>query len=229
MGSIASTSSRQAGGQTAAPQTHRRRGAAVAQCITETPLLRASQKSDSSIRAQVFARKRTRCGAVAFAVAVALAGCGGSARRSEPLARWLSYSPRIRSVTLTLVPGANNAFNGFNFNGYGRGAVLVQVPRGWRVTLNCMNDVSSYHHSCAIVKGANATAPIFPGAASPDPQTGLPPGRSARFSFVATRPGSYRIVCLVPNHELMGMWDVFEISSSRLPSVTLLRSYPGEP
>ena len=194
------------------------------------PLRRASRSSDSTSRAQVFARKRTRCGAVAFAVAVALAGCGGSAQRSEPLARWLSYNPRSKSVTLTLVPAANNAFNGFNFNGRGRGEVLVQVPRGWRVTVRCVNDVSSGHHSCAIVKDAgNATAPIFPGAASPNPQTGLPPGRSARFSFVPTRPGSYRIACLVPNHELMGMWDVFEISSSRLPSVTLLRSYPGEP
>jgi len=132
-------------------------------------------------------------------------------------------------VTLTLVPSANNAFNGFNFNGHGRGSVLVQVPRGWRVTVRCRNDVSGHRHSCAIVKGANATAPVFAGAASPDPQPGLPAGRSARFSFVATRPGSYRIACLVPEHELMGMWDVFEISTRRLPSVTLLRSYPGEP
>src|SRR5713101_8423630 len=30
-----------------------------------------------------------------------------------------------KSVTLTLVPAANNAFNGFNFNGRGRGEVLV--------------------------------------------------------------------------------------------------------
>jgi len=179
-------------------------------------------------QAQVCGRKRTRSSAVALAATVALAGCGGSAPRSEPLARWLSYTPS-KGVTLTLVPSANNAFNGFNFNGHGRGSVLVQVPRGWRVTVRCRNDVSGHRHSCAIVKGANATAPVFAGAASPDPQLGLPAGRSARFSFVATRPGSYRIACLVPEHELMGMWDVFEISTRRLPSVTLLRSYPGEP
>jgi len=166
---------------------------------------------------------------VALAATVALAGCGGSAHRSEPLARWLSYTARSKSVMLTLVPSVNNTFNGFNFNGYGRGAVLVQVPRGCRVTIRCRNDVSGHRHSCAIVNGANATAPVFAEAASPDPQLGLPPGRSARFSFVATWPGSYRIACLVPEHELMGMWDVFEIRSSRLPSVTLLRSYRGEP
>lgn len=167
---------------------------------------------------------------VVFAAAAIAAGCGGSTPTSKPLSGWLSYTTSTKSVTLTLVPGANNAFNGFNFNGYGRGAVLVDVPRGWRVTVRCVNDVSSSPHSCAIVRdGGNATGPVFPGAASPDPQTGVPPGRSAQFSFVATRVGSYRIACLIPYHETMGMWDGFEISSSRRPSVTQVRFYPGGP
>jgi len=195
-------------------------------------LLRASQDRDLLLRAaRVSATaRRGRWSAVVFVLAaVAISGCGGSARKSTPLDRWLSYSLRNKSVTLTLTPGATNAFNGFNFNGYGRGEVLVQVPRGWRVTVRCLNNVSGRRHSCAIVNGTNATAPVFAGAATPDPQTGLPAGRAASFSFTATRPGSYRIACLVPEHELMGMWDVFEVSSSRLPSVTQLRSYPGEP
>jgi FtsP/CotA-like multicopper oxidase with cupredoxin domain len=171
-----------------------------------------------------------RFGAVAFAVAVALGGCGSSSRTSVPLDRWISYQVRNKRVTLTLVPGATNGFNGFNFNGYGRGEVLVQVPRGWRVTVDCVNNVSSSRHSCAIVRDAgNATAPIFPGASSPDPQRGLAPGRSAQFTFVASHPGAYRIACLVPNHELMGMWDAFEINTARQPSVERLRRYPGNP
>jgi Sulfocyanin (SoxE) domain len=196
----------------------------------ETPLPRASLSSDSFRRVHEFAGKRRRLSALAFAAAVALGGCASSARRSEPLDRWLSYNLHSKSVTLTLVPSANGTLNGFNFNGYGRGEVLVQVPRGWRVTVDCVNDVSSSRHSCAIVRDAgNQTAPVFPGAATPDPQTGLAPGRSARFSFVATRLGAYRIACLVPNHELMGMWDGFEISLTRHPSVTQVRTYPGEP
>jgi len=140
--------------------------------------------------------------------------------------RWLSYDARTETVTLTLVPGADNAFNGFNFNGSGRGAVLVDVPRGWRVTVRCLNTSSSLPHSCAIVRdGGDATAPVFRGAATPNPQAGLQPGHSAQFSFVATRLGAYRTSCLVPEHETMGMWDGFEISSSRLPSVRQVRSY----
>lgn len=166
-------------------------------------------------------------------VAIA-AGCGGSTQVSRPrlapspvlTRQWLSYNATIKSVTLTLVPGATNEFNGYNFNGYGRGAVLVDVPRGWRVTVRCRNTASSLRHSCAIVRdGGDATAPVFPGASTPDPQTGLPPGHSAQFAFEATRIGAYRISCLVPEHETMGMWDGFEISSSRLPSVRQVRAY----
>jgi hypothetical protein len=197
--------------------------------LKETPLPHAAYGCRPFRGAHEFAGKGRRLSALAFAVAVALGGCGSSARRSVPLDRWLSYNLHTKSATLTLVPSANGNFNGFNFNGYGRGEVLVQVPRGWRITVDCLNDVSKSRHSCAIVRDAgNQTAPVFPGAATPDPQTGLAPGRSARFSFVATRLGAYRIACLVPTHELMGMWDGFEISSTRHPSVTQVRTYAGE-
>jgi len=165
---------------------------------------------------------------IVVVVAIAAAGCGTSGRKSEPLDRWLSFNARHRTVDLTLIPGWNNVYAGFNFNGYGKGQVLVQVPRGWRVVVRCSNTASSGRHSCAIVKGTEVTTPAFPGAASPDPQAGLPPGHTASFSFEATRPGSYRIACLVPEHERAGMWDVLEIAPVRLPSVTLLRSYPSE-
>ena len=64
-------------------------------------------------------------------------------------------------------------------------------------------------------------------SAAPDPTVGLAPGRQAIFSFLASRSGVYRIVCLIPGYERAGMWDVLQISSARLPSVTLLRAYPS--
>ena len=160
-------------------------------------------------------------------LALLAAGCGGSSRPSTPLARWLSSNASNKIVTLTLVPAANHVYNGFNFNGYGKGQVLVTVPSGWRVAVHCLNNVSSSRHSCAIVAGANATGSAFPGAATPAPTVGLAPGRQASFSFVASRSGVYRIACLVPGYGRAGMWDVFQVGPGPRPSVTLLRAYPG--
>lgn len=161
-----------------------------------------------------------------LALAALAGGCGGSSRAGSPLSKWLSSNTATRTVTLTLHPGATDVFSGYNYNGYGRGAVLVAVPLGWRVTVRCINDVASISHSCAIVRdGGNATAPSFPGASSPHPQTGLRPGSSAQFSFSASRAGAYRIACLVPGHETMGMWDGFEIGSTRRPWIKQVRFY----
>ena len=132
-------------------------------------------------------------------------------------------------MTLTLHPGATDVFSGYNYNGYGRGAVLVAVPLGWRVTVRCVNDVASISHSCAIVRdGRNATAPVLPGAASPHPQTGLPPGSSAQFSFIASPAGAYRIARASASTETAGMWDAFEIGSTQRPSIREVRFYGGQ-
>ena len=182
----------------------------------ELPTMRCSRAS--SARAT---------GTATLMLALLAAGCGSSTRSSRPLARWLSYNAPNKTATLTLVPAANHVYNGFNFNGYGKGQVLVTVPRGWRVAVHCLNKVSSSRHSCAIVEGADATGPAFAGATTPDPTVGLALGRLATFSFVASRSGVYRIVCLIPGYERAGMWDVFQVDSTRLPSVTLLRAHPG--
>ena len=142
---------------------------------------------------------------------------------ARPLAAWLSFQASTKTVTLRLVAAYNDVYNGFNFNGYGKGEVLVDVPRGWRVNVRCMNNSSSMRHSCAIVRGVNGRTPAFPGAASPGSQEGLPPGHSAGFSFSATRVGSYRIACVVPGHEQAGMWDVLDVTRDQRPTVILLR------
>ncbi len=138
---------------------------------------------------------------------------------APPLARWLSWSASQRTVTLVLVAGYDDANNGFNFDGYGRGMLLVHVPLGWRVVVRCENAASS-RHSCAIVDNPQTTAPAFPGAASPLPLLGLLSGQSARFSFTASRAGSYRITCLVPGDEQARMWDLLEVGGSGQPSIS---------
>jgi Sulfocyanin (SoxE) domain len=119
--------------------------------------------------------------------------------------------------------GYDGVYDGFNFNGYGKGAVLLIIPRGWKVTVHCTNRSGSLRHSCAIVRGVGATAPGFPHASSPDPERGLPPRRAATFTFVASKTGVYRLASLVRGQEQAGMWDVFEVEASGTPSVQLLR------
>jgi hypothetical protein len=138
----------------------------------------------------------------------------------------LSFDASTKTVSLRLIAAYNNAYDGFNFNGYGKGQVLVEVPRGWRVNVRCVNNSSTVHHSCAIVRGVSGRTPALPGAASPAPRYGLPPGHKASFSFLATRVGTYRIVCLVPAHEQEGMWDVLDVTRDRTPAVVLLRRSP---
>lgn len=163
--------------------------------------------------------------ALTFVPAIGL-GCGASPRASEPLSGWLSFQASAKTVSLRLIASYNGAYDGFNFNGYGKGQVLVEVPRGWRVNVRCVNNSSSMRHSCGIVRGVGGTAPAFRGAASPAPQLGLPPGRTAVFSFRAARAGTYRIVCLVATHEQAGMWDVLDVTRARRPAVVLLRRMP---
>jgi Sulfocyanin (SoxE) domain len=159
-------------------------------------------------------------------VAASGSGCGTSSQRSVPLSAWLSFHASAETVSVRLIAAYNDVYDGFNFNGYGKGQVLVEVPLGWRVNVRCVNNSSSMPHSCAIVRGVSGRTSAFPGAASPGPQYGLPPRHSAAFSFLAARAGTYRIVCLVPGHEQEGMWDVLDVTHDRLPAVVLLRRLP---
>jgi FtsP/CotA-like multicopper oxidase with cupredoxin domain len=138
---------------------------------------------------------------------------------SPPVSHWLSWNSARKTASLTLIAGYNDANNGFNFDGYGRGRMLVHVPLGWRVTVMCHN-AASMRHSCAVVSGPLTVTSAFRGASTPAPTVGLRSGQTARFRFEASRPGTYRIACLVPGHEQARMWDVLVVGGVRHPSIT---------
>jgi hypothetical protein len=153
----------------------------------------------------------------AAGLAVGLVVVGTAAARPDPK-RFLAWNASRRTVDLTLIASLDGSNNGFNFDGYGRGELLVTVPRGWRVTVHCSNR-GSMRHSCAVVSGALATTPAFRGAATRDPVVGRPPGGKATFGFVASRTGAYRIACLVPGHEQARMWDVLVVAARGRPAI----------
>jgi sulfocyanin len=133
---------------------------------------------------------------------------------------WMTYQTSTKTVTLKLVAGYNSNLSGFNFNGYGNGQMVISVPSGWKVTVDFSNQ-GQLPHSAAVVTTATSSAPAFPGAGLPSSElaSGIASGQTATFSFTAGAPGTYRIACLVPGHEGLGMWDTFKVTSGGTPSV----------
>ena len=75
---------------------------------------------DDQRAAGVVTVRRALCAAAALLLLAPAASAGAG--------RWLSWNAAARTASLTLVAGYNGANNGFNFDGYGRGRLLVQVP-----------------------------------------------------------------------------------------------------
>ena len=152
------------------------------------------------------------------ATALALVATSGAGASTGP-GRYLSRNAPQRVVHLTLLAGLGGGNNGFNFDGYGRGELLVRVPVGWRVVVSCENRGGG-RHSCAVVRGALALTPAFAGAATPQPLVGLSPGARASFSFVASRVGTFRLASLVPGQEQARMYAVLDVTHGGLPAIT---------
>jgi hypothetical protein len=120
--------------------------------------------------------------------------------------RFLAVDARRRRVTLTLIASYDAANNGFNFDGYWGGRLLLSVPLGWRVRIECENR-GPLRNSCAVIAGYRLA---FRGATTPP----LGAGRSASFSFVASRRGTYRLASLVPGHEEARMYEVLDVGKT---------------
>jgi FtsP/CotA-like multicopper oxidase with cupredoxin domain len=154
------------------------------------------------------------------------AGCGRAASGGPP-SRWLSADMRTRTATLTLIAGFTAALEGFNFDGYGRGALVVSIPLGYRVRVVYRNN-GVFPHSILVTpytkKDLSSGWPLaFPGAASPDMTTGAARGAVQRFSFRVTKVGQFAIMCAVSGHEALGMWDVLRVTRGGRPTVTIHR------
>jgi len=163
----------------------------------------------------------------ALVVGLSLTSVSGraSASAAPPPSHWLSANIKTHTATLTLEAGYNGALSGFNFDGYGKGAMVVSIPSGYRVTI-VYDNKGEYPHSVLVTPYAKkdlvAGWPVaFRGAASTDASDGAAPGSMQRFSFVVNRVGVYAIICAVAGHEQTGMWDVLRVTRGGSPSVTI--------
>lgn len=126
-----------------------------------------------------------------------------------------SSDSKTKAVTLNLIGGQKNSSNGFNFNGFSKGDMVIKIPEGWRVTVH-FSVQSSLSHSAIIApwsqREASTFTPAFPGSATPHYSSGINKSdQPIDFSFSAGKAGKYSIVCAVPGHDDLGMWDELDV------------------
>jgi uncharacterized cupredoxin-like copper-binding protein len=170
--------------------------------------------------------------ATALVSVLLVVACSSASSTPSPTSQ---PTPQVPSASATAPSSSNNQYltvdsttrtanlilniTGFTFDGYSNGQMSVNVPQGWKVNVQCNNQTTS-PHSCAVVADSTSTTPVFSGGSTTNPTTGLQPGASQSFTFMAGTAGQYRIACLVPGHEDAGMWDNFVVTSSGSPSLT---------
>jgi Sulfocyanin (SoxE). len=142
----------------------------------------------------------------------------GSGAPPDPKS-YIRVDAATRSAVVTLIAGHPATDIQFNYDGYGSGALVLTVPVGWQVTIQCENH-GTVPNSCAVVANGRVTAPVQADWSTPEPQRGLDPGQSASFVFTPSNPGSYRIASLVDGNEASGMWADLEVSSGGVPTLT---------
>lgn len=158
-------------------------------------------------------------GAFILCVAACDPVMGTGSGNPPDLSRYIRVNPADQSVVFILVAGYPAGDYQFNYNGFGSGALVLTVPVGWRVTVQCENR-GTVPNSCSVVEGRKDTEPIDPAWTTPDPGRGLDPGQSASFDFQPTQTGSFRIASLVDGHEASGMWADLEVTEGGRPSLT---------
>src|SRR5437867_11886121 len=79
-------------------------------------------------------------------------------------ATWLRADAASKTVEFKLVAGLTGANGGMNFNGFGRGVLVLTVPQGWNVVIHFKNEDPNLPHSVEVIHEAAAipTGPVPP-------------------------------------------------------------------
>ena len=157
------------------------------------------------------------------AILLAAAACDpitgtGSGNPPDP-SQYLKVDAQTRTAVMTLIAGYPASDYQFNYDGYTDGQLVLKVPVGWQLTVQCANR-STVNQSCAVVADGHAAQPVQADWSTPNPQAGLDPGQSASFVFAPQTPGSYRIASLVAGSEASGMWLDLRVVSGGKPSAS---------
>ena len=157
---------------------------------------------------------------LAIFVAAACDPLQGSGTGTPPdPSKYIQVDAAARTALVTLIAGYPATDFQFNYDGYANGALVLTIPAGWTVTVQCENR-GTVANSCAVVRSRDDPVPVDPTWSTPNPQRGLDPGTSASFSFTPETPGTYRIASLVGGSEASGMWADLEVTAGGGASLT---------
>src|SRR5437764_2136591 len=132
---------------------------------------------------------------------------------------WLRADAASKTVDFKLVAGLTDANGGMNFNGFGRGGLVLTVPQGWNVVLRFKNEDPNLPHSVEVIPEAAAlpmgpVPPPFEHAASGRLEQGFSTGQAADVRLVPGKAGPFLLFCAVPGHGAAGMWIRLAVSEA---------------
>ena len=141
--------------------------------------------------------------------------------------QYMTYDSTARSARLTIVASADTTNLTLNYNGTSGGRLEVELPTGWTLHVRMVNAGELRHSALVIGKEGELPIvprnPVFEGSSIEPAEAGLPPNAQGSMQFVASRSGSYPMVCGVPAHAQLGMWVSLVVSDeTRVPRYHVL-------
>jgi Sulfocyanin (SoxE) domain len=183
---------------------------------------------------------RTLPGSLCLSFLLAGALLPGSALRAQDSTQttpidstWLSYDAATKTVHFKLIAGLTGLNGALNYNGFGDGGLVLEVPAGSKVVVDFTNNDGILPHSAEVIAAklpvpAEAVDPGIQRAYTDKLQEGLPPLAKNGMTFTANPPGDYFFFCGVPGHGQGGMYIGLKVSATaKAPRLMPAPKKPG--
>ncbi|KPV43754.1 hypothetical protein AN477_10185 [Alicyclobacillus ferrooxydans] len=138
--------------------------------------------------------------------------------------KWLNSNPATKSVTVTITIPAN----GLSLNGYYHGFAAIEVPVGWKMTVNLQNHNPDVDGRLAVVtpndvtRGSNII-PAVPGGEMTNSTSSNGSSGVQTMQFTPTKAGNYLIESVSAGMSGSWLWLIVSPNASQ-PTVKLKKT-----